>query len=164
MARIQLLILAAGILLIPTGCAIFGGESGIDRAGGYTVQAPAGWKSTDRAESDRAYRLPSGNVVTLTSSCHKNADAPLEVLSRHLLIGARNVEVVERRRIPVDGVEGLFSRVRATFDKARGYLVLFVVAKQDCVFDFSLVSNKIVPDKDIDDFLDFVRTFKYGKS
>ena len=129
----------------------------------YSVLAPPTWKAIDKHESDKAYRLGSGNVVTVTSSCKSSSDAPLDVLTRQLLIGGRNIEWVEKRNITVDGSNGLFSRLRASFDNVRAYLIVFVLPKDGCVFDFSLVSNKLIPDADIDDFLVFVKSFKYGK-
>jgi len=152
--------------IIFSGCALLGSggtNNELVRAGDYAVSAPPSWKATAKDESDQAFRMPSGNVVTVTSSCKKNAEAPLEVLTRHLLFGGRKVEIVERKTLTVDGVPGLFSRVRATFDGVRAFLVLFVLSKNGCVFDFSLVSNRMIPDSDIDDFLNFVKSFEYGK-
>lgn len=151
-------------LLIFCGCALMGGESDLVRSDDYTIQPPAGWKVLDRGASDRAYLLPSKNVATVTSSCKRDATVPLELLTKHLLIGARHINYVEQKRISVDGVEGLFSRVRATYEGNKSFLVLFVIPKDGCVFDFTLISNKVVPDGDIDSFLNFVKTFHYAKS
>lgn len=74
------------------------------------------------------------------------------------------MEWVEKRNITVDGANGLFSRVRANYDNVRAYLILFVLPKEGCVYDFSLVSNKLIPDRDIDDFLVFIQSFRYGKN
>src|SRR5437763_533123 len=69
------------------GCALVGGGTDLERASGYSVSPPDPWKNRSRGDSDRAYLLPSGNIVTLVSSCNRNPDAPLDVLTRHLLMG-----------------------------------------------------------------------------
>lgn len=165
--RTTSLLLQSGLALclaLLSGCSLLGGESDLIRADTYKVDALPGWKSRDAKDSDRAYVLPSKNVVTVTSSCQRDTEASLELLTRHLLIGGRNVDFVEKRPMTVDNANGLFSRVRATYDGVRAYLLLFVVTKADCVFDFSLVSHKLIPDSDVDDFLSFVKTFRYGKN
>lgn len=162
---LRVLVLSTAGLVVFSNCGLLGGGgSELVRSDNYRVVPPSHWKAIDRHESDKAFRLPSNNVVTVTSSCNRATDVPLDVLTRHLLIGGRNIESVEKRNITVDGAEGLFSRVRANYDKVRAYLLLFVLPKEGCVYDFSLVSNKLIPDRDIDDFLVFVKSFHYGKN
>ncbi len=151
------------IALAFSRCALFGGGGGnLPKAKGYDVDPPDGWQEMDKADSDRAYRLGAGGVVTLNSSCTRNSQAPLEVLTKHLLFGARNVQYVDRQKISVSGTEGLFSRVSATTEGVPFHLLLFVLPKNGCIFDFSLVSQKEVSDGDTKEFLVFIKSFKYG--
>jgi len=152
-----------GICFVVSGCALFGGGGGgLPKAKGYEVVAPAAWQSMEKADSDSAYKLGSGNIVTLNSSCTRNSKAPKEVLTKHLLFGARNVEYSERQRIEVAGTEGLLSHVSATIENMPFKLLVFVLPKEGCVFDFSLLSPKEISQSDRQDFLSFIKSFKYG--
>lgn len=160
---IQTLIWLPLIAMAGAGCALMGGGNAPPpKSKHYRVSAPEGWKEDDRADSDRAYRLASGSLVTLNSSCTRNSDAPLEVLTKHLLFGARNVQVDKRETMTVAGEQGLYSQVRATVDKVPFYLHLFVLPKSGCVFDFSLMNPKGISEKDGEEFLAFVKSFKHG--
>ena len=155
--------LSITILLFQSGCSLFGGGSDIQRAKEYSVNPPASWSKTDRAESDRAYKTSEGNFATVTSSCNRNTDAPLEVLTRHLLIGERKPSIQNQRRIKVAGSDGLLSSVHVTEGNHNIYLALFVLSKEGCIFDFSLVSPKQITEKESSEFVNFVQSFNYGK-
>jgi hypothetical protein len=152
-------------MLFIEGCVLFGGGSGEiepQKATGFTVKTPAGWKKKVQDESDQAYRLESGSLVTLNSSCHRHFDAPLEVLTRQLLIGSRNIEVEHQDSLSADGAEGLYTNVRATLDGVPFYLDLFVLKRESCIFDFSLVNPKNFTTKDREEFRSFIKSFHYG--
>ena len=152
------------LFVYSTGCGLLGGgEPSIPRAKGYQVSAPAGWKLKETGvESDTTYTLPSGNVATVTSSCNRPYEASPEVLTRQLLIGTRNISFDKRERMTVNGVEGLFSSVKASADGRPLYMQILVLSKKACVFDFTLVSPKQISENESQEFLGFVRRFKYG--
>lgn len=157
----------AFLLSLVSGCALLGLGGGSDKlkhAEGYRINAPPDWKSIDKGDSDHAYRLPSGDIATLTSSCNRDPNSSLELLTRHLLIGERNTIIARRERIPVDGKDGLFSDVASTLDGKSFHLNLFVLSSHGCIFDFSLVSPQAISETETHGFLNFVRSFHYGKS
>lgn len=145
-------------------CALFGGggDGSWARAGKYTVSPPPSWRLRKKESSDHAYQLPSGNLATLTSSCNRNPETPLPILTKHLLFGTRNVVYERKESISVDGANGQLSKVRATMDGAKFHMELVVAIKNACVFDFTLVSPKDISDNDESEFLTFVRSFRYG--
>ncbi|MBY0369669.1 hypothetical protein K2X33_03220 [bacterium] len=143
-------------------CAFVGGDVKLERATGYRVTMPQQWSQTGSGEGDSAYRLPSGNVVTLTSSCNRDQKAPLDILTRHLLFGTRSVSVKERKSATFGTNTGLLSRVSAQLEKKPFDLELFVLSKGNCVFDFSLLSPKQISEKDSDSFHTFIGSFQYG--
>lgn len=156
------------ILIFPfsPGCALFGGGSEtLHRAKGYKIRAPNGWTAKNsNSESDSAFQTASGNVATLTSSCQRNANASLDVLTRHLLLGARNTTFMDKKKIAVAGREGQHSSIKTTLDGSVLYLELFVLPKEACVFDFSLVSNKEISEKERTEFISFFKSFTYGSN
>lgn len=146
-----------------TRCSIVGSATDLERASGYRVQAPESWSRTRGGESDRAFQTPTGNVVSLVSSCNNNPDAPLDVLTRHLLIGTRGVKVVSREKAKFGNNEGLLSKVIAQLEGKPFHLELFVLAKEKCVFDFSLISPNEIAESDSKEFGTFIESFNYGK-
>jgi predicted Zn-dependent protease len=150
-------------LLCVSSCALFGGgEVALQRAEGYTFKIPTGWKKKNQNESDQAYKLPSQSLVTLNSSCHRHADAPLEVLTRQLLMGSRNVVTERRETMAADGSPGLYSAFTATFEGTRFHLDIFVTSVNECIFDFSLVSPRELTNQDRAEFISFIKSFHYG--
>lgn len=162
-ARTSLIFSSLGVFAFAAGCALFGGGGdSVPKAKGYQVTVPQGWREQDRAEGDRAFRLPSGSLVAMNSSCTRNSRAPLEVLTKHLLIGSRNVEIEAREKLKIAGSEGLYSKVRATVEGTPFHLQLVVLPKNGCVFDFSLMSPKPIVEREAEDFLAFAKSFHYG--
>lgn len=159
--RIQRLFVC--IALACAGCSIVGGAPDLERASGYRVEPPESWSRKGRAESDRAYSLPSGNVVTLVSSCHRSPDAPLDVLTRHLLMGTRGTTVKKREKATFGKNAGLHSTIVTKLEGKPFHLELFVLAKNECVFDFTLMSPREIPESDSQAFQQFVGSFQYGK-
>ena len=123
-------------LPIISACALFGGgEESLHRAKNYRITPPKDWHSKEtHSESDQAFQLPSGNVATITSSCKRRTDLPLEILTKHLLLGARNVIVEKKERYLVSGSEGLRTSVKAKLEGVPFNLELFVLPKNSFVF------------------------------
>lgn len=151
------------IVSILSSCAIFGGgETGLKRASDYHLDVPADWERLkSKGETDKAFRLPSGNAVTVISSCKTRRGGNLKVLSQQLLIGTRNKKILQEKPFEVSGGSGLFSSVKATLDGKRVYLGLVVIKERGCVFDFTLMSSSPLPQEELDEFLTFAKTLEY---
>jgi hypothetical protein len=150
-------------LILLGGCALIGGSTDIEHASAYVISAPSDWTLTNRGESDKAYVLPSGNRVSLVSSCNRDPEAPLEILTRHLLMGTRNVGTISRQKRKIGGNDGLYSKVTARLEGKPFHLEIFVTAQNRCVFDFSLVSPGSIPEADTASFESFIRSFSFAK-
>ena len=150
------------------GCALFLGRGPDDRGlslkrlNDYSITPPAHWLSIDRADSDAAFRLRSGNTSTVTSSCERDANQPLNLLTKHLLIGARRIHIQKQETIKVDGVEGMYSHVRAHLENKLFDLHLFVLSSRNCVVDFSLMSPTGVSADEVKEFKDFFGSYKHA--
>ena len=166
-SRLFILVLLLAVLGPTSSCALFGlggGGDDVKHNRNYSVSAPAAWKKIDSDDSDQAYRLPSGNIVEMTSSCNRDTREPLEWMTRHLLIGDRGTNIVQREKLVVDGKEGMFSEVETTLEGKPFRLNLFVLPSHGCIFDFSLVSPRNISQNETHEFLSFVKSFKYGKN
>lgn len=153
-------------LVVATSCALFGGggEGTWARSEGYSVTAPSSWKKREPENSDKAYQLPSKAIATVTSSCNRHPTASLALLTKHLLMGTREVTIEKREDLKVGDSDGLLSKVTATMEGAK-FNMLLVVTRQSngCVFDFSLVSPKPLSAGDEAEFQSFVRSYRHGK-
>jgi len=148
-------------LFSSSSCSIFGSK-GRERAEGYRLSKPKTWKEFNKAEADLAYRTSTGNFVTVTSSCERYTKAPLTVLTKHLLFGAREINYKKQENLKIDGVPGLYSSVDAKLDGTPIWMELLVLAKRKCIFDFSLMGAKELSEQDRKDFKVFATSFKYN--
>ncbi len=157
------LFFALFISLLLANCSLIG-SSGLKRASNVSFSVPAHWIETDsNGESDRAFKLESGSTVTLTSSCQNARKTSLESLTKDLLLGARKIKIIKQQKLNIANAEALFSHVNATVE-GQAFQLLFVVTKKNsCVFDFSLVSPKSIPQHEISEFLEFAKSFNYGQ-
>ena len=155
-------LMTSAILL--SRCSILG-SSGLRHAENISFSAPTDWRVTDsEGESDKAFKLPSGSTVTVTSSCHENRQVSLHNLTKDLLLGARKVKFIRQENVNIAKTQALLSHVNATVEGQAFQLLFVVLRKNGCVFDFSLVSTKSIPEKEIKDFLEFAKSLEYGQS
>jgi len=153
-------------LCLLSSCAIFGGgESGLKRASSYQLKAPQGWETLKtKGESDRAYRLPSGSAVSVISSCTKNLDTSLKVLTRQLLIGMREIKVINELTLLIQNGAGLYSSVKAKSEDKTVHLGVIVIKKEKCIFDFTLISGNPLSQKETAEFITFCQSLQYGSN
>ena len=79
-------------------------------------------------------------VIHVDSSCDPALDIPLTALRSHLLIGFTEREVLEEELVPMDGREALRSHLTAKLDGVPREILLQILKKDDCVYDFGLVT------------------------
>lgn len=79
-------------------------------------------------------------VVQVNSSCDPDLDIPLESLTRHLLIGFTDRQIRSQKRVPMDAREALRTHVVAKLDGVPREMLLYVLKKNECVYDFALVA------------------------
>jgi hypothetical protein len=100
--------------------------------------------------------------VIVTTYCDRNKEASLKVLTRQLLIGSRNIKTLQEETLLIEGGSGLFTYVQATSDGAPFFLGLAIMKKMGCVFDFSLLSQSSIPQQELQDFVSFAKSLRYG--
>jgi hypothetical protein len=141
--RVNFLATLIGVALGFLGCRT-GLSNGVFSKQGvrYGVGAPPpGFRKVGFADNDVAFeRMPSGHSIAINSTCQGLDDAPLEVLRRHLLTGFTAVDMLEESTVPLDGRDSLRSHVRAELDGVPVEMMLVVLKKNGCVFDFTYLS------------------------
>jgi hypothetical protein len=78
--------------------------------------------------------------VQVNATCDPFQDVPLSALTNHLLIGFTDREFRSSETVPLDGREALRSRVVARLDGVPRELLLYVMKKDQCTYDFALVA------------------------
>ncbi len=92
-------------------------------------------------QNDLAWRSARlGAIVQANATCDPDADAPLTALTAHLLIGFTDRTLEAQELTPMDGREALRTRLVARLDGVPRRIVLVVLKKDGCVYDFSLVA------------------------
>lgn len=136
--------LLLGVLAL--GCGTTGSLHGGVFRGVETTYAigelPSGWlKVSVDKQNDLAWRHPSyGAVMHVDSSCDSGLDTPLHPLTNHLLVGFTAREIIEQKLVDMDDREALRTHLRARLDGVPRELMLQVLKKNGCVYDFALVA------------------------
>ena len=84
-------------------------------------------------------------IIQINASCDPALDIPLSSLTNHLLIGFTEREVIDESLNELDGRESLRTRVTAKLDGVQRELLLQVVKKDGCVYDFALAAARGAP-------------------
>lgn len=131
-----------------------------------TGSLSADWlkQNDDEKESsaDEIYlNAKTSAFLSMDSMCRRYPDSSLESLSRQLLVPMTESVMQSQEKITLDGREGLMTKVSGTLDGVAVEAQFVVVRKNECIFDFSLVSrNSILPD-DATAFRRYYEGFKY---
>lgn len=94
------------------------------------------------------------------SKCDPSLDIPLIALRAHLMIGFTERDVLSEETIPMDGREALRTRFTANLDGVPREIVMQILKKDDCVYDFALITPPGPPfEEALGDFDAFVNGF-----
>lgn len=92
-------------------------------------------------QNDLAWHNASKEAVMhVDSDCDPALDIPLTALRSHLMIGFTEREVVEEEHVPMDGREALRTQFIAKLDGVPRQILLQILKKDDCVYDFGLIT------------------------
>lgn len=127
----------------------------------YRIGAlPPVWERVRLSNNDLAwYTEETGHALSVNSICREHEDAPLDVLTRHLVMGFTERLEVEQQKVVVDEREALRSRYRAKLDGVPVELLFVVLKKDQCVYDFTYVAPLGRYEERVDGFESLVRGF-----
>lgn len=137
--------LALSLFVSVLGCgggASFMGGVYRDAEATYRVgELGAGWESVRMPQNDLAWHNASlGAIVQVNATCDPFTDVPLPSLTNHLLIGFTDREMLSSDPVDLDDREALRSHVVASLDGVPRELLLFVLKKDECTYDFALIA------------------------
>jgi len=136
---------AALACLLAHGCgnsASYEGGVYRDHATSFRVDAPGpDYERLDGLGPDGvAWAAPDGAALQVRARCDRSLDLPLRALLGHLVIGFTEQAVIAEQLLPMDGREALERHLRAKIDGVPRELLLRVLKKDGCVYDFALVA------------------------
>jgi len=134
-------------------------EQGTLRKGELSVQLgplPAGWRRVLVEGADLAFRDDDhdGSVLFDVRCGHADDDAPLSILTEHLIMGTTERDFESQEIMPFDGREAMRTRLRAKLDGVPMQYEIYVMKKDGCVYDLVYVAP---PDRFEDGTADFER-------
>ncbi len=134
----------AGALICLSGCsAVLRGDVFSKPGVEYRLGVPpeGEWRRVGFAENDLAWvNKSTGHVISVNATCSDHGDAPLEVLTTHLLFGFSDRELKSQKLEAIDGREALRSKFTAKLDGVGAEIEVLVLKKNACVHDFSYIS------------------------
>ena len=123
---------------------------------------PAEWRPLHVDGADVAYRdeARQGSALFDVRCNARDDDAPLSVLTEHLIMGTTEREYDSQETIPFDGREALHTLMRAKLDGVPMQYDIYVMKKDGCVYDLTLVAPPRAYDAVADRFVTFIGGFR----
>lgn len=101
----------------------------------------ADWQRLRSGEANLAFRHAQGGTIVVNGQCPAQDDAPLDVLTNHLLFGVGDRREQGRSTLTLDGREALRTQISGTVDGVRVALDLVVLKKDRCLYDLQLIAG-----------------------
>jgi hypothetical protein len=102
-----------------------------------------GWEKISPNFSDMAFRNSnSQSIIFINSICDKYIEVDLNHLTDNILQGIENLKIEEKKEIMFADRKALRIDANGTFDGVPTFLDFLTLRKNNCVYDFVLVSSK----------------------
>lgn len=140
------LVLLPLVACLSGACAHEEGFAGqVLRKGDLAVQVgpvPPSWKRIDVEGADLAFHddAREGSTLVDVRCRRRDDDAPLSVLTDHLIMGTTEREVGTQETVPFDGREAMHTLLRAKLDGVPMQYDLYVMKKDGCIYDIVYVA------------------------
>ena len=155
------------ILVFLGACAgaSFDGEVYRDHDVAFRVGAlGTGWERFRISEAALAFRHGSNGTIVANAMCKDIEDVPLDVLINQALIGVGDKSELARTDVTLDGRAARRTQLTGTMDGVPVALDLVVMKKNNCVYDFQLVTSPRDFASRQADFVRFISGFTSLKS
>lgn len=160
------LVALLALCALGTGC---GGSTASFRHGDYrdddvrfhVGRLSAAWRRVEVPGNDLSFHHDEvSGVIAVNGECDREKDPPLRQLLMQLVIGFTEREIVLEELLPLDGREAMHAIVEARLDGVPMMLDLFVLKKDECLYDFSYVAPPAHFSKVRNEYEAFVLAFR----
>ncbi len=164
------LFLGAIFCLFFSACSVLGGPLREDtKASGYQLKTPRNWSAVNpevtQSTADRIYRTAGGEaMIALNSLCHRYESTSLERLARQYESGLRDAVSLGDEELMIDGRRAYRLHLKGNYDGVPSEMIIVVLRKNECLFDFSLVGVSPLSERVIKEFRSWSESFRYDSS
>jgi hypothetical protein len=104
---------------------------------------PSTWRRIDVEGADLAFRddAREGSTLFNVRCGRRDDDAPLSVLTDHLVMGTTDRQIDSQETIPFDGREAMRTVLRAKLDGVPMQYDIYVMKKDGCTYDIVYVAR-----------------------
>jgi hypothetical protein len=143
MARRPILLVAVALLAACAHAESF--DDGVLHKDGLSIRVgpvPPEWRRLEIEGADLAFRDPprEGSVLFHVRCGNRDDDAPLTVLTQHLIMGTTERDFTSQETLPFDQREALRTQMRAKLDGVPMQYDIYVMKKDGCVYDLVYVA------------------------
>lgn len=158
-----LALLVVALLLLP-GCggASFNGQHYRGNGMAFRVgPVPSSWRRIDVGHALVAFRDDSAEAtIALNGRCNKDGDdVPLQALTHHLFLMFTHRNIISQRTLPMDGRRAMRTELTAELDGVPKHFIVYVLKKNNCVYDFIHIAAVHPPESSTHAFESFVQGF-----
>jgi hypothetical protein len=112
--------------------------------------------------AQRLYQhLSTGSVLSVSSLCDRYATAPLNRLVRNPLTPLGAYKELESKKLRIADRDAEEVYVSGSLDGVKVEVVMVVLRKNECVFDFSLQASPQIQNTVKNDFMRMVKGFSF---
>ena len=101
-----------------------------------------------------------GTIITLSATCTEPGDAPLDVLTNHLVIGLTERNFLSRELVAFDGREAERTTLTAKLDGVPVKMATMVLKKDWCIYDAIYAARPRRFDAHLSDFETLLEGFR----
>lgn len=135
-----------------SSCSMLFPDRSAPKSANYGVTPPGDpWRSVpvgenpnsiDALKADLAFEdTRTGAIISLNSLCRKYTEASLDELSRNLVLGVKNKQVVRERFFDLNGRKAKDTTIDGEVEKSKVQIRTVVTKNNLCTYDFILVAT-----------------------
>jgi hypothetical protein len=118
------------------------------------------WRRVQVTGNDLSFHNDEiSGVIAVNAECDRDKDPPLRQLLMQLVIGFTDREIILEELLPLDHREAMHAIVEAKLDGVPMMLDLYVLKKDECLYDFSYVAPPATFERARAEYEQFVTAF-----
>jgi len=118
-----------------------------------------GWKRAEVEDNDLAFYRDGVGTISVNATCDEYEDVPHAALVNHLLFGTTHREFRTEEMVPLDDRGAYHALVSAELDGVVMLIDVYVIKKDGCVYDLSLIASEATHPTAVTTFRAFVAGF-----
>jgi hypothetical protein len=119
----------------------------------------SGWKRADVDDNDLAFYRDGVGTISVNATCDEYEDVPHAALVNHLLFGTTHRQFRTEEMVPLDDRGAYHALVSAELDGVVMLVDVYVIKKDGCVYDLSLIASESTHPSAVTAFQAFVAGF-----